>query len=237
MREETKTINGFEITLPVGYKYDPKANRDDYSSYITEERGWREIMHHMEALTTVLAPHVKRIQPHRVLHAFGGLGATAQVIQQVVPGAEHVFWERSQECCEYLRSAGWADVSHINDSMKFMEQIDLKQFDVIIFDPSLGTIMSPGIVQAWDYMGKFKVPLTWVSDFATSKLHLNGKHYARMFDGLETPTPELYATGYDKFLRKRGRSIIEAIRDSFEMYFVIIPASRKTFPQPIKRMI
>lgn len=240
MRLETKTINGFPITLPVGWGFDEKANRDDYASYITEERGWREIMHHLHALTTVLAPHTVRVwqklkHPIRVLHAFGGLGATAQVIQHVIPSADHIFWERSEKCCEYL-SKGWDNVHHVKDSMQHMTNVDLKQFDVIIFDPSLGTIMSPGIVEAWDYMCGFRIPLTWVSDFATSKLHLNGRHYARIFDGLETPTPELYATGYDKFLRKRGRSIIEAIRDSFEMYFVIVPASKSTFKQPITRM-
>ncbi len=241
MREETKVINGYSITLPVGWRYDPKANRDDYASYITEERGWREIMHHLTALTTVLVKYIKPRTARRVLHAFGGLGATAQVIRQASPGAVHTFWERSEACCEYLRSKGWGDVSHVEDSMKRLKDFDLNDFDVIIFDPSLGTILSPGVIEAWDIMGASDVPLIWVSDFATSKLHLNGKAYGRVF-GFDTPTPELYALGYDKFLRNRGRGIIEAIRDSFEMYFVIktkvskfpyIPQSNSFIPRMV----
>lgn len=239
MKEETKIINGFDITLPVGWGYDPKANRDDYASYITEERGWREIMHHLHALTTVLAPHVKKLQPQRVLHAFGGLGATAQVIKQVAPDAEHEFWERSEKCCEYLRSKKWEHVTHVADSMLLMEQINLSNWDVIIFDPSLGTVLSPGVIKAWDRMGQFKTPLIWVSDFATSKLHLNGKAYARVFDGQVCNTPELYCDGYNKFLHKRGKRIVDAIRDSFEMYFVIKPngRSKETWRHPIPRMV
>lgn len=243
MYEETKDINGFKITLPVGWGYDPKANRDDYASYITEERGWREIMHHLHALTTVLSHQVTNIASRnvklRVLHAFGGLGATAQVIRQVDPKAEHTFWERSEKCCEYLLSKGWGNVTKVEDSMKYMRDVDLGRYHVIIFDPSLGTILSPGIIESWDYMSQFTVPLTWVSDFATSKLHLNGKAYGRVF-GFDTPTPELYAEGYDKFLRSRGRGIIEAIRDSFEMYFAIKMKTGVKFPysagRPVPKM-
>ena len=244
MREETKDINGFKITLPVGWSYDPKANRDDYASYITEERGWREIMHHLHALTTVLAPAVRLIgdrysRPLKVLHAFGGLGATAQVIQQVT-NSEHTFWERSVDCVKYLEGK-WKDVHLVEDSLKEMGGVDLSKYNIIIFDPSLGTILSPGIMTAWDALGAYDTQLIWVSDFATSKLHLNGKAYARAFDGLETPTPELYAEGYDQFLRKRGKRIVNAIRDSFEMYFVITPNKVKngkmpTFPRPIPKM-
>lgn len=243
MKEETKDINGFKITLPVGWKFDPKANRDDYASYITEERGWREIMHHLHALTTVLAPNLKALRyklPLRVLHAFGGLGATAQVIQQVEPESTHTFWERSKECCEYLMDKKWDNVLHVEDSMKVLEQTDLKMYDVIIFDPSLGTILSPGIVRAWDVMAVVDTPLIWVSDFATSKLHLNYRAYAKVF-GVETPNAEMYAQGYDHFLRQRGKRIIDAIRDSFEMYFVIVPdkvknGKKQTFPRPIPKM-
>ena len=246
MREETKTVNNVPITLPIGWGYDPKANRDDYASYLTEERGWREVMHHLHALTTVLAKHVGALKPKtgNVLHAFGGLGATAQVIQHVDPRYQHFFWERSDKCIEYLQAKGWQNVVKVEDSMKVLEETDLRAFDIVIFDPSLGTILSPGIIPAWDYMAKFKVPLTWVSDFACSKLHLNGRAYARVFDGVVTQNAESYAASYDNFLRQRGRSIVDAIRDSFEMYFVIKPLTPKTpkfsynsFNNPIPRMV
>lgn len=224
-------VNDYTIAIPRGLGYDPKANRDDYISYVESKRGIKELHHHFQALTTLLAPRVKalRPKPRSVLHAFGGLGVTAQVLNQAVPGMHHVFWERSPQCCGYLNKE-WGNCVLVEDSHDYVLKQDLAPYDIIVFDPSLGSIKSQGMIESLVYIAKFSPRLLWVSDMAVSKLHLNGGAYASVF-GEATPTPESYAHGYDEFLRSLGLCITGAIRDSFEMYFVIQPRRRtKTDP-------
>ena len=230
MKEETVVVNGFSITLPIGLAYNPKERRDDYASYLTPDKGLKDVRHHLLALTTLLAPQVSPKTKH-VLHMFGGLGATAQVIHQIAPKAEHTFWERSESCCKYL-SDEWDNVHHVEDSFKFMKEVDMAKFDVIIFDPSLGSILSPGVLEFWDHISKFHPYLIFVSDMATSKLHLNGKAYARVF-GVETWNADDYAEAYDIYLRSLGKRIIGGIRDKFEMYFVVGKKSATKLKHPI----
>lgn len=220
---EVINVNGYNISIPRGLDYDPRANRDDYISYVEGKRGIAELQHHFQALTTVLAPAVKAlpVKPRKVLHAFGGLGVTAQILDQAVPNMGHVFWERSPQCCEFLKKE-WGNCEQVEDSHDHILTVSLDPYDVIIFDPSLGTIKSPGVARSLQYMAKYKPPLIWISDMAVSKLHLNGNSYKAEF-GVGTFTPEEYAYEYDRFLRSLGMCITGAIRDSFEMYFIVQP--------------
>ena len=229
MREETIVVNGYKITLPVGLDYNPKERRDDYASYLTEDKGLKDVRHHLEALTTVLAENIPKTTK-AVFHPFGGLGATAQVIQQRAPKSYHIFWERSQTCHDYLVSKwGERKVELVKNSMEQVHKVDLSPFDVIIFDPSLGSILTPGVVEFWDYAATAAPDaLIWTSDMARSKLHLNGRSYKRVF-GDETWTEEAYADAYDHFLRARGKSILAGAADKFEMYFLVGPKSSRPF--------
>lgn len=234
MKLHTEVVNGIPITLPLGLDYRPEERRDDYTSYLSEEKGFKEVNHHLKALTTLLA---RNVQPNtqRVLHAFGGLGATAQVVRHMAPNSIHTFWERSLSCVDYLKKE-WDDVHHVEDSFKKFMETNLAVYDLVIFDPSLGSILSPGIVEAWGHMSHFPRIKVWVSDMATSKIHLNGKAYARVF---REPvwSAEAYAFEYDQFLRQRGKRIIGATRDSFEMYFMVGPKGKgATKPFIVERL-
>lgn len=234
----TEQYGKFKITLPLDLEHATGAQRRDaYQGYLTPEKKFREVRHHHIALTEMLAPAVAALhEPTLCLHPFGGLGATAQVIHQVNPKIKHQFWERDPTCLGWLEKTYKRGVILVEDSFPKLMTTELAPYDIIIFDPSLGSIKSEGVVEAWQYMATFQPPLIFVSDMATSKLHLNGAAYRSVF-GVETWTPEDYATGYDDFLRHLGLCITDAIRDSFEMYFVVQPVRKARFKQPIRKMV
>ena len=233
----TEKYGEYIITLPLDLPHAGGAQRRDaYQGYLTPEKKFREVRHHHIALTEMLAPAVKRLHdPVVCLHPFGGLGATAQIIHQANPKIKHQFWERDPICFEWLQRTYKRGVTLVEDSFTKLLQTELTPYDIIIFDPSLGSIKSDGVIQAWEHIGRFQPPLIFVSDMATSKLHLNGAAYRSVF-GVETWTTEEYALAYDSFLRHLGLCITQAIRDSFEMYFIVEPKRANVKFLPIRKM-
>lgn len=230
-------INGFTIKLPIGLEQvlDTPV-RDSYQTFLKEDTSL--VRRHLTALTTLLPKYLD--EPKRVLHVFGGVGATAQVIDQCHPGVIHEFWERDPVLVDYLRRQyPNFDVQQVEDSYAtFVRLANLDPYDHIMFDPSVGTIKTRYIKGCWERMGVLQPRMIWLSDTACAKIHLNAKYYAKDFGTDVVPTAEGYLKTYDRYLRYwHNLHIADAMREAAETYCVILPgADGKQFPDPIPYM-
>lgn len=232
-------INDFAIELPIGLEQvlDTPV-RDSYQDFLTHDASL--VRRHLTALTTLLPKYMG--VPKRVLHVFGGVGATAQVIDQCHPGVSHEFWERDPVLVAYLREKfPNSRVEQVEDSYKFFMNLPfhtIADFTHIMFDPSVGTIKTPGIKRCWERMGDAQPNMIWLSDTACAKIHLNAKFYQKDFGTEVTPTAEGYLTAYDRYLRYWHKlHIADAMREAAETYCVVLPgADGKQFPDPIPYM-
>jgi hypothetical protein len=174
-----------------------------------------------------------------VLHAFGGVGATAQVIDQCCPNVSHEFWERDPVLVDYLkRQFPECRVLHVDNSYATfltMSTEELAQFDHIMFDPSVATIKTPQIKACWAQLSDLSPRLIWLSDTACAKIHLNAKFYEKDFNMKVEPTAEGYLQAYDAWLRLNfDLHIAAAMREAAETYCVVLPGSiGAAFARPI----
>lgn len=229
----TVEIGQYKIALPLGLPRGLETPvRDGYQDFLQE--GTTDVRRHLTALTELLPPHLYKND--RVLHCFGGVGATAQVIDQTVEGVEHVFWERDPVLVEYLR---WAypeyDVIQVKDSYDMFKEVQQHRYEVILFDPSVGSIKHPKMKAIWEHMVVADPDVIWLSDTACSKIHLNAKYYATDFGREVEPTAEGYLLAYDAWLREtHGIRFTSAMREAQEMYAVLnIGLVDQVVPTPI----
>lgn len=228
MREDTLTIGKYNIVLPIGMPIavDTKV-RDSYQAFLQEST--RDVRRHLTCLTTLLPPEIHHMDSPKVLHAFGGLGASAQVIDQTVKGAHHTFYERDPECVKYLRDKYPAATVHeVADSFPMLVNDDLSGYDVILLDMSVGTIKTLGVKKMWENVGRAvdnnPFAVVWFTDTACHKIHLNHATYAKDFemDGVD-PTAESYLNTYSLWLELRHRLTIKsAMREAGEIYAVVV---------------
>jgi hypothetical protein len=235
---DTMDINGFHIELPIGLQQvlDTPV-RDSYQDFLQKDDSL--VRRHLTALTTLLPKYIGT--PTNVLHVFGGVGATAQVIDQCCPRhvINHTFWERDPVLVDYLRTK-YDDVHQMNDSYAcFLEaNIDrLADYDAIMFDPSVGTIKTPLMKECWDRLGSLMPDTIWLSDTACAKIHLNARFYEKDFGRPVEPTAEGYLEAYDQWLwENHHMRIANAMREAAETYAVILPGDGGRFPKPIPYM-
>ena len=165
----------------------------------------------------------------RILHAFGGLGATAQILDQCAKDLKHTFWERDPVCVEFLEKR-YSDVHPIKDSFTWFQTADLEQFDILLMDMSVGTIKTKGVKEMWakisnwlsgDKTGRF----VWFTDTACHKIHLNWTRYNLDFGvGVAAPTAEAYLEAYCRWLEGMYNiTVTAAMREAGEIYAVVVP--------------
>jgi hypothetical protein len=223
MRVETLKVNGFSINLPIGMETTMETKvRDSYQEFLKDST--RDVVRHLTCLTTLLPPTIERLKNPNVLHAFGGVGASAQVVDQAVPGAEHYFYERDPSCVDYLKSL-YPNVYQINDSMEMLATADLTIYDVLLLDMSVGTIKTKGVKEMWDNVSKAVRTkpeiVVWFTDTSCHKIHLNYKTYAKDFGEPVDPTADSYLMSYDRWLSDKGLTITAAMREAGEFYCVV----------------
>jgi len=226
-------INGFNIKLPIGLEQVLSTPvRDSYQDFLVKDDSL--VRRHLTALTTLLPKYIGK--PKRVLHVFGGVGATAQVIDQTCgDGVTHEFWERDPILVEYLKKEyPHCQVRYTIDSYtRFMEE-DVSGFDAIMFDPSVGTIKTPKMKDCWAKLSMLAPDVIWLSDTACAKIHINAKFYEKDFGVAVEPTAEGYLLAYNHYLNNLGLNIIDAMREAAETYCVIQrDGATGQFPLPI----
>jgi hypothetical protein len=222
MHVETLKVNGFSINLPVGLETTMDTPvRDSYQEFLKEST--RDVVRHLTCLTTLLPKAIEDLDAPYVLHAFGGVGASAQVVDQSVANATHFFFERDPTCLDYLSSL-YPNVHAIDDSMKMLASADLTIYDVLLLDMSVGTIKTKGVKEMWDNVSRaLRIKpeiIVWFTDTSCHKIHLNYKTYAKDFGGEVLPTAESYLEAYDMWLSQLGVTITDAMREAGEFYCV-----------------
>jgi len=236
MHIEVQNINGFVIELPIGIAQVMETKvRDSYQDFLQKDTTL--VRRHLTALTTLLPKYLQTTMK-KVLHVFGGVGATAQVIDQTIPGVEHIFWERDPLLVDYLRTRYPVNnVQYVPNSFDKLPMTSLVEYDAIMFDPSVATIKTPHIKDCWRAMAEAQPQLIWLSDTACAKIHLNAKFYETDFGTAVDPTAEGYLEAYNMWLMtKFGYRISDAMREAAETYCIVEPGTGGWFPQPIPYM-
>jgi hypothetical protein len=242
MEEIKYSINGYDLILPIGLeKVLHTKVRDSYQDFLQTDPSL--VRRHLTAATTLLPKYAPLGGTGvKVLHVFGGVGASAQILDQAAGRVlEHTFWERDPVLVDYLKKSRPNDkVLHTQDSYTlFLEEgvNYLSTFDIILFDPSVGTIKTPKMKDVWTKLGDLQPQMIWLSDTACAKIHLNYKTYQKDFNEIVEPSAEGYMIAYDKYLRTKGLHIAEAMREAAETYAVILPGAMSNgFPLPIAYM-
>lgn len=183
----------------------------------------RQIDKHVEALTYL--PEYIFDKWERILHPFAGLGVTAQVIDQSrqargLAPIQHIMWERDEECVKYLQSRSY-NAAKVVDSYKSLGEANLAAYDAIMFDPTAGTIKTPGMVPFWKRAAQARVPLVWVTDSACSKIWLHREHYIPELDRRVEDATD-YLRAYNTMLNHLGYVIVAAWREPTVTYFVAV---------------
>jgi hypothetical protein len=223
MRVETLKVNGYSINLPIGLERTMDTPvRDSYQEFLKDST--RDVVRHLTCLTTLLPPAIEHLYRPKVLHAFGGVGASAQVVDQTVAGAKHYFFERDPTCVEYLM-CHYPFVYKIEDSMPMLTGTKLTIFDVLLLDMSVGTIKTKGVKEMWDNVARAVKDkpeiVVWFTDTSCHKIHLNYKTYAKDFGEDIDPTADSYLLAYDRWLNEKGLTITAAMREAGEFYCVV----------------
>lgn len=224
MKTEILEVNGHKIELPIGLEQvlDTPV-RDSYQTFLKESAN--DVRRHLTCLTTLLPPHIAYWLGPRVLHAFGGVGASAQVIDHVCQEAEHHFYERDPVLVEYLKGR-YANVTTTADSMTMLTKDDLSIFDLILLDMSVGTIKTKGVKEMWANVALAvkddpKI-VVWFTDTACHKIHLNYKSYEKDFGYPVERTAESYLLAYSRWLEdNHDLVIVSAMREAGEFYCVV----------------
>ena len=224
MHIETLEVNGFKISLPVGLEIvlDTKV-RDSYQEFLKSST--KDVRRHLTCLTALLPPAVSRFTTAKVLHAFGGVGASAQVLNQTSTLCEHTFWERDPVLVKHLRERYPLDVVQVDDSMPLLAEAVLSRYAVILLDMSVGTIKTKGVKEMWTNVAKAvrerSETVVWFTDTACHKMHLNYKTYTKDFGHPIEATAESYLNAYSAWLENQGMTITAAMREAGEYYCVV----------------
>jgi hypothetical protein len=241
MKMEQITINGFKINLPIGLPRGMETKvKDGYQDFL---RGnVNDVKCHLHALTCIVPNYIRRLEHIpilRILHCFGGVGATAQVIDQVRPfNVLHEFWERDMVLLSYL-NATYNDhhiVYGVADSFdKFLRMTgaQLDKYDVLLMDMSVGTIKTPYVKEMWEKISSWMRGnrFVWATDTACAKIHLNHKTYETDFHRPVANQAFSYMKAYDYWLFQRGMRIVEAMREAAEVYFVVQHSEKPCFSE------
>lgn len=231
MKTEILSVNGYDIVLPIGLEQTMNTPvRDSYQSFLTDST--KDVRRHLTCLTSLLPIALGRLwfgdSKLKVLHAFGGLGASAQVIIKDYPYSMHHFMERDPTCVQYLRgNYNPFSVELVEDSMPRLAKEDLSGYDVILLDMSVGTIKTKGVKEMWTNVAKAvnENPniVVWFTDTSCHKIHLNYKTYSKDFGEDIEPTAESYLRAYDNWLRREHNlTIAAAMREAGEFYCVVL---------------
>jgi hypothetical protein len=233
---ETLSVNGYDIVLPVGLEQTMNTPvRDSYQSFLQEST--KDVRRHLTCLTSLLPRAIRDFYDNydriQVLHAFGGLGASAQVILKDFPWSEHKFMERDPTCAQYLFEhypPYLHRVDQVDDSMPFLATGDLDPYHVILLDMSVGTIKTKGVKEMWTNVAKSvkRDPrkVVWFTDTSCHKIHLNYKTYAKDFGVDIDPTAASYLHAYAYWLEQNhGLTISAAMREAGEFYCVVHAAN------------
>lgn len=222
----------FNIELPLGLPevLDTKV-RDSYQTFL--KASTNDVRRHLTCAATLLPPKVMGTRALRVLHAFGGLGATAQILDQCNPCLTHTFWERDPVCVEFLCSR-YDDVIKVEDSFKLFPEANLEKYDILLMDMSVGTIKTKGVKEMWDKIAPWlqnePERFVWFTDTACHKIHLNWDRYGKDFDiPLAEPTAEAYLKSYSNWMENHHKmTVTAAMREAGEIYAIVeaMPAKR-----------
>jgi len=224
VRTEVLSVNKFNIILPIGLEETMDTPvRDSYQTFL--KNSTNDVRRHLTCLTTLLPPAIKGLKSPEVLHAFGGVGASAQVINQCVVDPTHIFWERDPTCVQYLRRL-YPHVIEVADSMPWLAEADLSVYDIILLDMSVGTIKTKGVKAMWQNVaqavGKKPETVIWFTDTACHKIHLNYKTYEKDFGIPVEKSAESYLNAYSGWLEKEHNIVITAaMREAGEFYCVV----------------
>lgn len=224
MHIETLEVNGFKIELPIGLDVVMDTPvRDSYQDFL--KASTKDVRRHLTCLTTLLPPAVDRFTTAKVLHAFGGVGASAQVLNQTPTFCEHTFWERDPVLVKYLRERYPHDVVQVDDSMPLLAEAVLSRYAIILLDMSVGTIKTKGVKEMWynvaNAVKERPETVVWFTDTACHKIHLNHKSYAKDFGHSIEATAESYLNAYSAWLENQGLTITAAMREAGEYYCVV----------------
>jgi hypothetical protein len=225
MNLSTLSVCGFNIELPIGLPevLDTKV-RDSYQTFLKESTN--DVRRHLTCAATLLPPMMKGRDGQRVLHCFGGLGATAQILDQCAKGLKHEFWERDPVCVEFLCSR-YDNVLPVDDTFKLFPVTDLSSVDILLMDMSVGTIKTKGVKEMWGKIAEWMLDhpdrFVWFTDTACHKIHLNWDRYGKDFDTpLPEPTAEAYLNCYSSWLERiHGMTITAAMREAGEIYAIV----------------
>ncbi len=227
MKLETLEIGKYRIELPIGLDTPLDTPvRDSYQEFL--KTSFNDVRRHLTCLTTLLPPEIAHVERPLVLHAFGGVGASAQVINQSVKDARHVFYERDPVCVQYLANTYPNDlVVPVTDSFEMLASKPLHDYQIILLDMSVGTIKTKGVKPMWANVAKTLTihpnSVVWFTDTACHKIHLNYKTYTADFDGRECDkTAESYLHNYSDWLEHtHNLTITAAMREAGEYYCVV----------------
>lgn len=234
MEMQTVQINNFDIKLPVGLPQglDTKV-RDGYQDFLRTSTN--DVRRHLTCLATLLPKYARKLKPNsRVLHAFGGLGASAQMLDQCVPGLVHTFWERDPVCLTYLKN-NYERVWEVEDTFKTFPTHRLEPYDAILLDMSVGTIKTPGVKGMWSNVARWMRKdeddkFVWFTDTACHKIHLNYTTYAKDFGAEVEKSAESYLNAYSRWLEiVHGLTVVEAMREAGEFYCVVQSSDKPRF--------
>lgn len=216
----------FDIKLPSGLEcvLDTPV-RDSYQEFL--KHGERDVRRHLTAACTLIPDAVWKYQPAIVLHPFGGVGATAQIIDQSAENPnmiQHELWDRDPVLVKYLKDQMY-NARQVEDSFQTIQLIPEGEYDMIIFDMSVGTIKTPGVKDFWEHVADWGIPI-WFTDTSCHKIHLNYRSYGKDFGEDIEPTAESYLRAYSRWLNKRGYVISAAMREAGEFYCMAEPVGR-----------
>lgn len=230
MKTETIIVNDFKVELPIGLpEVMDTPVRDSYQTFLKESTN--DVRRHLTCAATLLPTKMVGRFGGNVLHAFGGLGATAQILDQCSPKLHHTFWERDPVCVEFLQGR-YEDVHLVKNSFDLFQETDLDQFDILLMDMSVGTIKTKGVKEMWSKIREWLHPypnskrFVWFTDTACHKMHLNWMTYAKDFSGIPLggPTAEEYMRGYARWLENHhGITVSAAMREAGEVYAIAEP--------------
>jgi hypothetical protein len=209
MHQETLEVNGYKVVLPIGLP-EPLTTkvRDSYQTFLRESTN--DVVRHLTCFSTLVPPMMESWDDQEyVLHPFGGLGACAQIMDQVKPDLVHTFWDRDPECVAYMsRTRG--DVTLIPDSFTMLARHDLSKYRAIMLDLSVNTIKTPTTPLMWDRIAGWSdhTKLIWFTDTACHKMHLNWKSYARDFGHEIEKSNFSYMQAYSEWLEENYNIVI-----------------------------
>jgi hypothetical protein len=223
MHEETLVVNGYKVVLPIGLP-EPLTTkvRDSYQTFLRESTN--DVRRHLTCFSTLVPPMMKDWEDECVLHPFGGLGACAQIMDQVNKDMilEHTLWDRDPECVAYMSRTRF-DVHYVKDSFVKLQDMDLINYRAVMLDLSVNTIKTPTTNDMWEKIALWitESKFVWFTDTACHKMHLNFRTYTKDFGRAIENNNFDYMTAYSEWLEDHfGITITTAMAEAGMTYCV-----------------